>query len=233
MSKGSRAIIPLIPWRIHLAGEGLGTVTVPIIFALALSLDGLFAGLAYGLREIHIPLRSMLTVATCTLVGMSGSMLLGNFASGLISERTTQLIGATVLGGIGLWQLFQGWLEYMRRNTGELHNAIFRFQVKDLGFVVQVLREPTLADADRSGIIDTKEALLLGAALGMDSFGAGFAAALLGFGGLMLIPLVTLSQPMLTWIGLQLGRRFGPRLARGKGLLLPGVILCLLALLQL
>lgn len=208
-------------------------MTLPLIFALALSLDGLFAGVAYGVRGIHIPKRSMAIIACCTMVGMSISMILGDLARDLISERTIQLLGACILGSIGLWQMFQGWVEYLRQSASEEPRGVVRLRVRDLGIVVQILREPVLADKDASGRIDPKEAILLGTALGMDSFGAGFAAALLNLGGLMIVPAVALGQVLFTATGLQLGRRFGKRLARGKGLLLPGAILCLLAIFQL
>lgn len=208
-------------------------MTVPLLLALALSFDGLFAGIAYGLRRMTIPIESMAIVAGCTFAGITGSMLLGSLVGDIVSERSTQLLAAIVLGLIGLWQLVQGWLEYVRQELKDGTKTTFRLQVQDLGFVIQVLREPTLADRDLSGRLEAREALLLGIALGLDAFGAGFAAALLAIPAVVLVPLVTLGQPGLTWLGLYIGRRFGGSLHRGKGLLLPGAVLCLLALLQL
>lgn len=214
-------------------GESCERMTLPMLFAVALSMDGLFAGVAYGVRGIHIPKRSMGIIALCTMFCMGGSMLLGTMARELISERTIQLLGAGILASLGVWQMFQGWLEYMRRRATHEPRGVLRLRIQDVGIVVQILREPALADTDASGRIDPKEALLLGIALGLDSFGAGFAAALLHLGGLVLVPIVAVAQVVCTATGLHLGRTYGSRLAQGKGLLLPGAILCLLALFQL
>src|SRR5690625_4276062 len=138
-------------------------MTLLVLLALALSLDGLFAGIAYGIRRINIPLHSLVIIACCTAIGLSASMMLGDFAGDAISERMTRLIGVVVLGGIGVWQLFQGWIEYVRQKINERQD-ILKMQVKDLRFVLRVLREPILADTDRSGYIDIREALLLGLA---------------------------------------------------------------------
>lgn len=208
-------------------------MALPIVFALALSFDGLFVGIAYGMRRITIPRHSLVIIAGCTMVGMSISMLLGHFFGDLISERMTQILGAVILSCIGLWHLFNGWLDYMRAQMTSNRHTLWRMHVDDIHIVVRILRKPTLADTDRSGTIEAKEAFVLGAALGMDAFAAGFAASLLSFNALLLIPLVTLGQPLLTLTGIQLGKRYGNRYARGKGLFLPGVLLCVLAIMQL
>ncbi|NLN29586.1 MAG: sporulation membrane protein YtaF, partial [Firmicutes bacterium] len=70
-------------------------------------------------------------------------------------------------------------------------------------------------------------------ALGLDAFGAGLAAALLQLSAAALVPAVAGAQVVGTVAGLYLGRRYGERVAGGRGLLLPGALLCLLALFQL
>lgn len=208
-------------------------MVLPMLLALALSVDGLFAGVAYGVRGISVPKRSLIVIALCTVVCISSSMLLGGAARELVSERAMQRLGACILAAIGLWQLFQGALEYLRQQTTKGPRHLIRLRVRDLGFVVQILREPALADADASGRIDPREAVLLGMALGLDAFGAGLAAALLQISAVVLVPAVAAAQVLGTLAGLYLGRRFGRRIAQGRGLLLPGTILCLLALFQL
>ncbi|WP_081833596.1 manganese efflux pump [Geomicrobium sp. JCM 19055] len=47
--------------------------------------------------------------------------------------------------------------------------------------VIQILKKPTAADVDNSGTISVKEAVLLGVALSLDAFGAGFGASMLGY----------------------------------------------------
>ena len=59
--------------------------------------------------------------------------------------------------------------------------AVAVFRIRPLGLVVKILREPTVADTDTSGMIDIKEALLLGSALALDALGAGLGAAATGY----------------------------------------------------
>lgn len=201
--------------------------------ALALSLDGLFVGMSYGFRDIRLPWVSLAIIGCCTMVGMSGSLWLGTTFGRFMADGAAAVMGSIIIGIIGLWQLGQGWAEAVRRRTGEKGpTAVLRWHIKRLGVIVHVFRDPSIIDADRSGDIDTKEALLLGTALGADAFGAGFAAAMLGWTGWILVPLVTVSQVALTYFGLRMGRRFGTRFKAGWGLMLPGIILCLLAVLQ-
>lgn len=208
-------------------------MVLPVLLALVLSVDGLFAGAAYGMRGISVPKRSMVIIALCTVVSIGSAMFLGGLARELVSERAMQRLGAYILAAIGLWQLFQGGLEYLRQQATGEPKGLFKLRVQDIGFVVQILREPTLADTDASGRIDPKEAVLLGMALGLDAFGAGLAAALLELSAVVLVPAVAAAQVLGTLTGLYLGKRFGRRIARGRGLLLPGALLCLLALFQL
>ena len=62
-----------------------------------------------------------------------------------------------------------GWLENRRqalRKKGAHPQVLARQRLRSLGIAVQVLQEPAYADRDHSGIIEPKEALLLGVALG-------------------------------------------------------------------
>lgn len=208
-------------------------MALPILLALALSVDGLVAGAAYGMRGISVPKRSLAVIALCTALCLGGAMLAGGVVRELVSEGAMRRLGACILGAIGFWQLLHGSLEYLRQQATGKPRGVFKVRVRDLGIVVQILREPVLADTDSSGRIDPKEAFLLGTALGLDAFGAGLAAALLQLSAAALVPAVAGAQVVGTVAGLYLGRRYGERVAGGRGLLLPGALLCLLALFQL
>ena len=60
-----------------------------------------------------------------------------------------------------------------------MKKLLFNWEIRSLGVVIHILKKPTRADFDRSGIITGLEALFLGVALSLDAFGAGIGAAML------------------------------------------------------
>lgn len=206
--------------------------------ALALSIDGLAVGIAYGMRRIRLPLQSLIIVGICSAACFSGALLVGRLVVGVVDVSTPHLIGSTILIALGSWHIVKGWLQKDRRQPagaaeGERSlGTLLRIRIRGLGVVVQVLREPSKADMDRSGAIDTGEAVVLGLALGLDATAVGFGAAFIGV-GFGFVAVVAGAQLLLTWIGLHLGNRFGTGWLGDKGFYVPGLILILLGLLQL
>lgn len=220
-----------------------------VALALALSIDGLAVGVAYGMRRIRVPVRSLLMIGLCSAACFAVALMLGDVAAAVIGLGAPHFIGAAILIGLGLWHIGKGWEESRAREAaagaGD-HGAVpdrdrdgssdfgtlLRIRVRGLGIVVQVLREPGRADLDRSGAIDVGEAVVLGTALGLDALAAGFGAAFVGF-GFSVVAVVACAQLLVTWFGLWLGREHGARWLGEKGFYVPGVILILIGLLQL
>lgn len=244
-----------------------------VLLTLALSADGFVVGLHYGLRRIHLPWTSWAIVGACSAAGMAASMLFGGALAGRFSPETAKSFGGALLVLLGLWQLLQGFSEYIHSGShpgsgaapdpsgatsdpagaisdleratsdpasaaqGPLREAggarpLLNLRLRSLGIAVQILADPVRADADRSGTIDVREAVLLGAALGADTLAAGAGAAMLGFGPAMVLA-VTFGLLALLALGISAGRRwegFGPG---RKKVFLPGVILLAAGLLQL
>ncbi len=211
-----------------------------MVLAIALSLDGLGVGVAYGIRKIRIPFSSLLIIATCSVLAMSISMLAGHSVVALTSSGTSQ-IGAVIIIAVGLWQLYHS---YKNREEVEdeavpalsyhmtvEEDLVFKISLKPVGLVIQVLRTPAVADMDGSGGINKREALVLGFALAMDAFGAGFGAALAGF-SLAVIPLVALSQILMVTAGRTLTANLIPLHICRKVAFLPGIVLILIGMLK-
>ena len=78
-------------------------MALPILLALALSVDGLVAGAAYGMRGISVPKRSLAVIALCTALCLGGAMLAGGVVRELVSEANARLAPASWV--IGFWQL--------------------------------------------------------------------------------------------------------------------------------
>lgn len=126
-----------------------------------------------------------------------------------------------------MWRLLQGKVT-KKKPKGTV--AVLR--IKPLGLVVKVLREPTVADTDTSGIIDIKEALLLGAALALDALGAGFGAAAAGFGVIWATILVSVTSLLFLTVGLHIGREKLVFLNQKLTKYFPGFLLLTLAVIK-
>ncbi|MGL4820254.1 MAG: manganese efflux pump, partial [Bacilli bacterium] len=101
------------------------------------------------------------------------------------------------------------------------------------GIVIQILRSPQEADLDRSGSINFQEAVDLGLALSLDSFGAGLGAAMMGANAPLLAVVVALMTGLFLTIGIEIGK-VGRSLSWAKKLtIVPGLILIAIGLLRL
>jgi len=204
-----------------------------ILFALALNIDSFVAGLAYGARQIKVPLLSLLIISLISMAAISISMAGGKVLLVLIPEAVAHRLGGILLVCIGFWVLLQTRRAKMADKGRSRENSVarlFKIQIRPLGLVIQILKEPVRADQDSSGTISPQEAVLLGTALAMDSFAAGFAVSMLGFSAGFTVLVVGLGHFLLTYLGILLGRAI---MLRGMGqqiCVLPGCILILLGL---
>jgi len=93
-----------------------------------------------------------------------------------------------------------------------------------------VLREPSLADFDSSGVITGKEAVVLGVALAMDAFGAGFGAAMMGFDPLLTAASVGVTKFFLLSGGVLLGGMCARNFNGEKAAVFAGIVLMILGI---
>ena len=196
-----------------------------ILFALALNLDSFGAGMAYGARKIKVPLLSLFIISLISVVAISVSMLGGEMLLAFIPVSLAHRLGGFLLLLIGLWVLHQARRDNNLTGMIEIH-------IRPLGLAIQILREPARADLDRSGVISPREALILGAALAMDAFGAGFAVSMLGFSISITAAVVGLGHFLLTYLGIIAGRTITTSGVGRQLTALPGCILISLGLLK-
>ena len=147
-------------------------------------MDALASGVAYGMKGIHMPLRSLGVVGVVTVICVSLAML-GTHALGqFIDVRIATLTGASLLIALGVYRLL---LDYLTKDVTmhepERHRAtISRKLTFSIGALVfRVMVKPEAADLDQSRHISPVEAILLGLALGIDNMVAASAASLGGF----------------------------------------------------
>lgn len=203
------------------------------LIALALSVDSFVAGASYGVRNIKLPLLSLAIISLMSMVAITVSMMLGYAFAGYFSPTLARKLGGTILILIGLWvliQSLQGNGGSENENTEDTTDPLVYIRIRALGLAVQILREPSKADLDRSGTISPREAVLLGLALAMDAFGAGIAISMLGFNIIFTTLLVGLCQFMMINAGLITGIGMGATKLSKKMCHLPGIILITLGL---
>ncbi len=177
------------------------------LFALAVSSDGFVVGLAYGIRKIKIPLLSLLVICVASAGSVTLAMLLGRGLSTLLQPEMASRVGALTIIAIGLFFLMQ----LVRDRIGAIEEngdyPLLSFKIKPLGVIIQILKEPSTADFDRSGEIGIREAFFLGLALAMDAFGAGIGISLAGYNILFTALSVGVLKFLLVSGGLILGRK--------------------------
>jgi putative sporulation protein YtaF len=210
-----------------------------ILFALALNLDSFCCGVAYGSRRIKVPLSSLLIISLISMAAISISMLGGRFIGSFISPEVAKKLGGIIFLCIGARVIYLARQAKYLPEKDEVSETVIKqpkkveIRIPPLGLVVQILKEPAIADLDRSGTISSREAFFLGIALAMDAFGAGFAISLMGFPIFTTALVVGIGHYCLICLGILIGRfimvtRFGCQLTA-----LPGCILILLGVLKL
>ena len=119
-----------------------------LVLVTALSVDAFAAGFSYGVSKIKVPFLSVLIVAGVSSLTLAGSMLAGNMISSLIPGGLTRQFSFLMLFVIGIVKLFD-------RSRSDAAEA---------------------ANKNQDDLVSPGEALMLGAALSLDSIAAGIGA---------------------------------------------------------
>lgn len=193
-----------------------------LFLVIAVSLDGFTVGLAYGMQRIRIPLSSlamiMLLSGSIVFISMSLSSLIHPYISPNIAEQIGGFI-LILLGAFSLWNI-------LNKNEHQTND-------QSIPNIRTILVKPEKVDLDQSGTISLQESLLLGTALSLDAFGAGFAAALLNYSPLLTTVLIASFSGLFVYSGM----RVGTFLAHKKGFrqmtFAPGLLLITIGLIAL
>jgi len=205
-----------------------------LFLALAVSIDSFGAGLTYGLRKVKITISGCFILALCSGAVLYFSALLGLAANRVLPENASQMIGGFSFVLLGVWALWQILRERkaspQEKKDEQRERILLKFEVKTLGLVIHILKLPTAADLDRSGTIRGMEAVLLGIALSVDAFGAGFGAAMLGLPPLGLACVTGFMSALFVYLGIWAGKGIAKAGWMGRLTFLPGIILILYGL---
>ncbi len=172
-----------------------------LLLSLVLSLDALGAGFTYGLKQIRFPFGSLLAFGCAAISTAFLAVLAGNLLGMLLPSWTGNLLSGLLLLLLGGKML----LSSLREQQGiEQERASRSMAVHLLGLTVTVVVNPSKGDLNHSNVIDLGEAILLGIALSLDTFGAGISFGIQG--DLWGFPLVVglfhlLLMPVGKWLG--------------------------------
>ncbi|WP_228409442.1 sporulation membrane protein YtaF [Radiobacillus deserti] len=207
------------------------------ILAIAVSLDGFGVGLSYGLRRIKIPFISILIITFCTGIVILLSMSFGEIITSFIGLQAENQIGAWILILVGIWATINYFKNGERTEEKsappikqEQPTKVIRINLKSIGLVIEILKVPSAADLDNSGTIRGWEAVLLGAALSLDSFGAGIGASFMGYSPSFTAITVSILSCLMIFTGLRIGLTFAKVTWLNYISFLPGVILIAIGL---
>lgn len=219
----------MISYRLGLEEEWMRFISV-LLLSLAISLDGLGVGIAYGLKGMIFPVKARLLVAAVSVCVITAAFLLGNGLRLVLSPMVGVLIGRVILFAVGFWLILQAWVNKRLRRVDRGNLPLAKVSLKSLGVVILVLQDPISADVDDSGAISLSEAFLLGLALAVDALGAGFGASLGRIYPLYTPLLVGLVKLLFLGGGLFLGGKWQKDHTRPVLDFLPGLILFFLAI---
>lgn len=219
------------------------------LLAVTLSVDALFAGFSYGLSGTRIPWVSKLIICAFSVFYAAISLLLGTALASVLPPIAGKIVGAAVLAGLGVYMVLKSLSQKNTRKSSDDRGkkapdgearTLCRIIIKSLGITIEILKNnPSAGDIDSSGVIDRKEALLLGFALSVDSLGAGIGSALSGLNAFYIPGVIGLCQLVFLSSGLFVGRLLCARkdsLPQKYGTftsVLPGVLLVCLSALRL
>ncbi|SDL07158.1 sporulation membrane protein YtaF [Natronincola ferrireducens] len=206
-----------------------------LLIAIAISMDSLSVGIAYGIKNIRVPLRSLVILDLISVSLLSVGFFAGNLLTRLVPQIAMDLVGAGILIVIGLWFTIQGWLNYKYpKEKVQEPTSIAVISINSLGIAINVLRDPSKVDLDISGVIDTKEAILLGIALAIDSLAIGIAVSLSSI-SIILFTLLLVAIVNLVFLlsGICIGKKYIVSKLKETTSFIPGCILIVLAITRL
>jgi len=153
-----------------------------MLLSLSVSLDALFAGVAYGIKGIRVPGHALLLIGVVTVLGVAGAMRGGDVLGRHGETQVATMGGACILIGLGLVSLLQTYLTTGRSRHPSAEDPVTPRQLTvSMGRLVLTIRvKPERTAVDQAQAMAAGEAVLVGVALGLDNVVAVFAVSLMG-----------------------------------------------------
>ncbi|MBL4937131.1 sporulation membrane protein YtaF [Clostridium sp. YIM B02515] len=185
------------------------------LFAFSANIDNLAVGIAYGIKNLKINILKSAIVAFMSCLGTFGAMMFGKAIYHLVPKHLTNSLGSIVLICLGLWSLYEA------------------FKTNNKNSYEQIMDDPEKIDKDKSGIIDTREALVLGLALAVNNIGMGIGASITGINLWITSLLTFIFSFVFIPLGIFLGQKYFSNLIGKFASILSGIIIICLAIYEL
>lgn len=178
-----------------------------LVICLALNLDALFFGIAFGMKNIKILLNSKLIIFFASLLISLLSYTLGKSTGRLLSGYSSHILGSSLMIVVGLLLILRTTLEKEKNPKAK---TLINISLKSLGLTIKIIKEPQASDINRSGAIEPFEAIFIAFALSLDALSASFS---LGLGSMTKVWTIFLI-PVIQFIAISFGNMFGQRLKK-------------------
>ena len=196
------------------------SIAIVCAISVASNLDNAGVGIAYGVRGVKISgtangLIALISGVATLLAGVAGNLIIH-----YVPSNVATYIGGGVMMLVGLWVLTEPLRSRSKRRLGD-----------DIVFT-RILRDPMVADFDRSKHISMGEAAILGVALALNALAGGFDA------GVIHIPVwltsfgVAIFSYLLLGFSAYVGRRYAAEKLGNKATVIAGILLLLIGIHQ-
>ena len=181
-----------------------------VLLALASNLDNVGVGIAYGIRKTRMPFVSNLLIAAITAAGTLVAMLFGSTVGRLLNQSVAGLLAGSVLIAMGCWVIVkEARTLYVRGVRPASVPGDASRKGNYLARVHTIQENPLTADADLSGRIDPREAILLALALTPNNMVNGAAAGMMQLSLAVTVALVLVISLGTIWGGIKAGEQCG------------------------
>ena len=205
-----------------------------LIFAVALSIDALGIGLSYGIRKIKISVLAKAIICGISVLFTEVALLIGSAALYMLPAEVSRFIGSGMLVLLGLFIIFEAIFKKEKNEERCSKEKISSFSLKHIGITIKIIKDPVLCDFNKSANIDPLEAVYLGVALSIDSFGVGIGSAATGVNSIFIPIFVGAFQILFLCIGCFLGKKIykNSRMDSKVFVLISGVLIIALAIVR-
>ncbi len=201
-----------------------------IFLAITLSIDALGIGISYGVRGINIPLFSKFIISIQTFLIITISLFLGNVVFSFFPTTIRNYTGVIILIALGVFMIIEAYLPKKEKTE-----TVRTFSIKQAGITIKIIKSPPVCDFNKSNKIEPFEALYLGLALSIDSFGVSFGSGAFGVFSIFLPLFAVFFQILFLSIGISSGRKISniSKLSENTWITVSGCILIFMGILKL
>lgn len=201
-----------------------------IFLAITLSIDALGIGISYGVRGINIPLFSKFIISIQTFLIITISLFLGNIVFSFFPSAIRNYTGVIILIALGVFMIIEAYLPKKEKTE-----TVRTFSIKQAGITIKIIKSPPVCDFNKSNKIEPFEALYLGLALSIDSFGVSFGSGAFGVFSIFLPLFAVFFQILFLSIGISSGRKISniSKLSENIWITISGCILIFMGILKL